>query len=230
MTPEHGGYGYPRGPHPPHPGSDKSAGRRNVKPNGKSQKTGGDNPMPPQQYGGAYGGNPQWGPQYHGGPPPPGPPGQWGPHGPPPPHMQGQPYQGGWPGASQSPPRRPRASPEMMIGGPRSYPPAGGPGVCASVGMDIPPPGSDGDLYVSRGVGMHDDDGQSSMGGKQSDKDKGRGSYKCGRVSILRIPFLRFADLWLRILPMSLFSYFQVRRSQERPRMSLSAEGEETIR
>jgi hypothetical protein len=67
----------------------------------------------------------------------------------------------------------------MMLGGPR-YPPSGG--VCPPVGMEGPP---DGDIYVtSRGVGMHDDDGQSSQGGKHSDKDKGRGSYKCGRVRV----------------------------------------------
>lgn len=183
MTPERG-YGYPRGPHPHQPPPNSGAPgatstpRRNMKPNGKSQKTVGDNPMPPQ-YG--YGGNHQWGPQY-GGPPPPG---QWGAHPPPPPHMQQQPpYQNAWPGAAQTPPRRPRSSPETMMGPRAGYPPSAGP-VCPPVGMDgAPPPGPDGDMYVtSRGVGMHDDDGQSSQGGKHSDKDKGRGSYKCGRVS-----------------------------------------------
>lgn len=36
------------------------------------------------------------------------------------------------------------------------------------------------EMYTSRGVGP-DDDG--STGGGASSKDKGRGSYKCGRVS-----------------------------------------------
>ena len=66
--------------------------------------------------------------------------------------------------------------------GPGSYPPPG-PGVCPPVGMDAPPP-SDSDMYMSsRGVGMHDDE-QSSVGGRTCDKDKGRGSYKCGRVRL----------------------------------------------
>ena len=65
--------------------------------------------------------------------------------------------------------------------GPNGYPSGGG-GVCGPVGMESPD-----DLYVvnSRGVGvgtsMHDDDHSAKTG--FSDKDKGRGSYKCGRVS-----------------------------------------------
>ena len=54
------------------------------------------------------------------------------------------------------------------------------------------PPGSmcqpvenpDMDMYHSRGVGPHDDDGGGSTVGGASNKDKGRGSYKCGRVSL----------------------------------------------
>lgn len=61
--------------------------------------------------------------------------------------------------------------------GPNGYPTTPG-GVCPPVGMDAHSPD---DLYVSRGVGMHDDD--SSRNG-MSDKDKGRGSYKCGRCGV----------------------------------------------
>ena len=43
---------------------------------------------------------------------------------------------------------------------------------------------SDMDLYHSRGVGTGlDDETGSAAGGNSSSKDKGRGSYKCGRVS-----------------------------------------------
>ena len=195
MTPERAGNwsGY-RGPPPPHqappPGS---AGKGQPPPphGGKPVAKGKDGaPMPSQQYGGAPGAGwsgtgPQWGgPQWQGGPPPPG---GWhgGPHPPPQMHQQGH-YQNGWSGASQTPPRRPRASPEMMnrgMMGPNGYPPGSGPGVCGPVGMDSPD-----NLYVtSRGVGvgtgMHDDDHSSKNG--LSDKDKGRGSYKCGRVRLL---------------------------------------------
>ena len=193
MTPERAGNwsGY-RGPHPPHQAPPPGAAAKTQPPPSRVGKPGSvkgkeGGPMPPQQYGGApgagwNGAGPQWGgPQWQGGPPPP--PGQWhgGPH--PPPQMHQQPhYQNGWAGASQTPPRRPRASPEMMnrgMMGPNGYPPSGGPGVCPPVGMESPD-----DIYVtSRGVGMHDDD-QSSKNGTLSDKDKGRGSYKCGRVRI----------------------------------------------
>ena len=56
-----------------------------------------------------------------------------------------------------------------------------------------PPPSSvvcqtietvDMEMYHSRGVGTgHDDESSSVAGGNSSSKDKGRGSYKCGRVS-----------------------------------------------
>jgi hypothetical protein len=36
----------------------------------------------------------------------------------------------------------------------------------------------------SRGVGPLDDDGNGSTGGGGNSKDKGRGSYKCGRVGV----------------------------------------------
>ena len=135
-----------------------------MKPNGKGGKPG--EAMPPQQYGAGWNGGPQWGgPQWGNGPPHP----HW--QGGPPPPMHQQHYQSGWP-ASQTPPRRPRGSPEMMNRGMMG-------GYCPPTGMDAPPPD---DLY-SRGPGMHDDDGASATGSKAADKDKGRGSYKCGRVS-----------------------------------------------
>jgi hypothetical protein len=39
------------------------------------------------------------------------------------------------------------------------------------------------EMYHSRGVGTGMDDESSSVAGGESSKDKGRGSYKCGRVS-----------------------------------------------
>lgn len=174
MTPERGGYSY-RGPPPPagakgHPSAGRSA--KPGQPGASKEK--GTGPMPPQQYGGAPGYGQWGGPQWQGGPPPPG---GW--HGGPPPSH----YQHGWTSASQTPLRRPRGSPDMMsrgMMGPNAYSPGA---ACQPVGMDSPD-----DLYVaSRGVGvMHDDDTSKAM----SDKDKGRGSYKCGRVSD--------DELWLR--------------------------------
>jgi hypothetical protein len=82
-------------------------------------------------------------------------------------------------GSASSPPRpsqaRPRGSPDMMAGGYSGGPPGG---VCTPV--ETP----DMDMYHSRGVGPpHDNDDGSQMDGNS--KDKGRGSYKCGRVSKL---------------------------------------------
>ena len=133
------------------------------------------------------------------GPPPPGYQGGWG-------HPQGSHFpqqqwgsgpppgwQGSGPGMHQGPgyggpgmyssanspsrggPSRPRASPEMM----GSY--SGAPVICQ------PADNPDMDMYVSsRSVGPpHDDDGTGSTSGgtNGNSKDKGRGSYKCGRVS-----------------------------------------------
>jgi hypothetical protein len=39
------------------------------------------------------------------------------------------------------------------------------------------------DMYMSRGQQQHDDDGDGSSVHGSTDKEKGRGSYKCGRVS-----------------------------------------------
>ena len=64
-----------------------------------------------------------------------------------------------------------------------------------------PPPSSiicqavdnvDMEMFHSRGTGM-DDESSSVAGGNSSSKDKGRGSYKCGRVS--EICFLVSIDL-----------------------------------
>lgn len=190
MTPERGGnWNNFRGPpphQPPQPGG-KSQPRRNMKQNGKSNKSAGpDNgQMPQQQYGGWQGGNPnpQWGhqPQW-GGPQVP-----W--QGGPPPQMHQPPgygSQNGWQGSSGTPPRRgpngPRASPDVMgngMMGPRSYPPPNG--GCQPVGLDGGPDNNS-DMYgSSRGMGM-DDDASNSTG--KHDRDKGRGSYKCGRCGV----------------------------------------------
>lgn len=80
-------------------------------------------------------------------------------------------------GGANSPPRpsqgRPRASPDMM-GGYSGGPPE----MCQPTGNP------DMVMYHSRGVGPGHDDDDTSMGGDGgSMKDKGRGSYKCGRVS-----------------------------------------------
>lgn len=85
-----------------------------------------------------------------------------------------------------SPPRQSRGSPESMRNG---YPPMNmnmnmnvnmnmniNDPLCKSVGMDG---AGDMDMYMSRGP----DDGSSKSKMSQADKDKGRGSYRCGRVS-----------------------------------------------
>jgi hypothetical protein len=86
-------------------------------------------------------------------------------------------------GGANSPPRpsqgRPRASPDMM-GGYSGGPPSA---------MCQPVENPDMDMYHSRGVGPPHDDDDDSIGG--NDKDKGRGSYKCGRVSSQSLGFLR---------------------------------------
>jgi hypothetical protein len=76
-------------------------------------------------------------------------------------------------GSNAAPMQRPRSSPDLMSG------------YCQTTGSENPDIDS---LYSSsRGVGpSHDDDGTGSTGGSggHGSKDKGRGSYKCGRVSI----------------------------------------------
>jgi hypothetical protein len=74
-----------------------------------------------------------------------------------------------------SPSRQQRGSPEGMMNGYSGM--NGMPETMhKSVGMD----GSgDMDMYMSRGI----DDGSSKSKMSQADKDKGRGSYRCGRVS-----------------------------------------------
>lgn len=87
-----------------------------------------------------------------------------------------------------SPPRQSRGSPDNMRNG---YPPMNmnmsmnvnmnmsmniNDPLCKSVGMDG---AGEMDMYMSRGP----DDGSSKSKMSQADKDKGRGSYRCGRVS-----------------------------------------------
>lgn len=75
-----------------------------------------------------------------------------------------------------SPPRpsqtRNRASPELMG--------ANSPGPIFCQPAESP----DLEGIFSRGVGPLDDDGNGSTGGGGNSKDKGRGSYKCGRVGV----------------------------------------------
>lgn len=97
-----------------------------------------------------------------------------------------------WPGGNQASPQRsskkgrPRSSPEPLIGPgyPQSGMMAGLPGdvLCAPIGMD--PVG--GDIFMaSTGVGTGPDDENSrkaSGGSSVASREKGRGSYRCGRV------------------------------------------------
>jgi len=131
---------------------------------------------------------------YMSGPPPP------PPHGPPPPHMA-------W-GSSAAPSRaapmptqtmpphmstptaaRMAQSPARPRGPPDTYGPdmsssgAGPPPSCKPIGSGAPPPPPE-DMYAQRR-----DDGETSSqkskgSGKESDKDKGRGSYRCGRCGV----------------------------------------------
>jgi hypothetical protein len=98
-------------------------------------------------------------------------------------------HQNTWPtgGRSASPPRqtkgRPRASPDNMMG-PGLFPMADV--MCGSVGMDVND--MDAIFMTSQGVGTGpDDDYKTRPSGGSSvtsrDRDKGRGSYRCGRVS-----------------------------------------------
>jgi hypothetical protein len=205
MTPDRPGYGagYARGPPPP----IQTPGRRGLKPAVRpAAKTPDgpavgppDGPPPPGGYQGGWA-HPsqasQWGPQH-----------QWGTGPPPPPPVYNsgptmhQPPYGGGPGmygggSAHSPPRggvsHPRASPEMM----GSYPGAPMGSICQPVD------GPEMDMY-SRGVGPggHDDDDNGSMAGGNSSKDKGRGSYKCGRVRFKRFHVTLFIDCILTFSP-----------------------------
>jgi hypothetical protein len=164
-------------------------GRRAGKPSGpsrlptKSAEAGSGPDGPPSSgFSGGGWGHPQGGQwsqsQWGKGPPPgppQGPPPGWQGSGPPmhPPPGYGNPSLGGY-----SPPRpsqgRPRGSPDMMGG----YP--GGPPMCH------PADSIDMEMYHSRGVGPGGDDDNSADGGSHM-KDKGRGSYKCGRVSVSKL-------------------------------------------
>lgn len=208
MTPDRPGpgygAGYARGP----PTPMQTPGRRGGKPTARqAPKTpdgpGGppDGPLPPGGYQQGGWGHPgqqasQWGPQH-----------QWG-AGPPPvysggPPMHQPPYGGGpgmYSGGAHSPARggvsHPRGSPEMM----GNYPggPMGG-SICQTAD------GPEMDMY-SRGCGPghdHDDD-EGSMAGGNSSKDKGRGSYKCGRVRMKEFHVALFTDCILTLSPFSI--------------------------
>jgi hypothetical protein len=107
-------------------------------------------------------------------------------------HMVPMNHPNPWPagGQSSSPPRqskgRPRASPENIMG-PGVFPMSGIPQdvMCAPTAMDA----RDQDVFVtSQGVGPGpDEDSRTRPSGgsvtSRDDRDKGRGSYRCGRVS-----------------------------------------------
>ena len=186
MTPDRGGYsGAYRGPPPIQgPGGSRRNGKAgsSSRPSSKPPESAANGPPldgpPPSGYQGGWG-HPQgsqWPQQQWGGGPPP----VWQGSGPG--MHQGPGYGGpGMYGGANSPsrsgPSRPRASPEMM----GSY--SGPSGVCQPVDN------ADMDMYVSsRSVGPpHDDDGNGSTSGgtNGNSKDKGRGSYKCGRVGYI---------------------------------------------
>lgn len=174
MTPDRGNYGsaYPRGPPPMSgPGGPRRGGKpTSSRPGSKTPDGPGGPDGPPNKSGYQGSWHPQgsqW-PQHKWGN---GPPSVW--QGNAPPMHQPPGYVGsGMYGNSSSPPRpsqgRPRGSPDMMGG----YP--GGPSVTMCQPVDNP----DTDIY------RYDDDGNGSTAGGNSAKDKGRGSYKCGRCGV----------------------------------------------
>jgi len=191
-TPDRPGYSssYPRGAPPqmrgPASGQRPSKpgappGGHGTRPASQTPDTGPPDGPPPPGYQGGWGPGGPWPPQSHwgNGPPPPGwqgssPPPMHHPSGyggPPPPSMYGT-------SPARSAQRPPRGTPEMMPGFP--------PGPPSSQGMICQPVESpDMEMYHSRGVGPGMDDESSSMAeGNGSSKDKGRGSYKCGRVRL----------------------------------------------
>mmetsp|Transcript_36815 Transcript_36815/g.41425 ORF Transcript_36815/g.41425 Transcript_36815/m.41425 type:complete len:409 (+) Transcript_36815:271-1497(+) len=206
MTPDRAGYGsaYHRGPPPPNSGPPLPVGgtRRGGKPPSgplpPSMNTakGSDGPPteapPPQDGSGlppphsgyqgnyypppqaAYGSNP-----YQNGPPPP------MHHSPPPPaygnppsHQQSSNMYGNSPTRPNPHQSPPRSSPELLGGGTYSQ--------TTTSGTDAP---DFDNLFSPRAIGGSplDDDGNSSVvtvGGGANSKDKGRGSYKCGRCGV----------------------------------------------
>eukprot|EP00934_Nitzschia_sp_Nitz4_P009349 Nitzschia sp. Nitz4//scaffold221_size33835//24538//25770//NITZ4_007854-RA/size33835-processed-gene-0.16-mRNA-1//1//CDS//3329542566//9339//frame0 len=179
MTPDRGGYGsgYPRGPPPQMQGPPPGRRGGNSGPRQPPQPSDGpDGPHGPGYQGGGWGPGGQWSQSQWGNGPPPG----WQGSGPPPPIHHG--YGGGPPpnmygnSPQRTVQRPPRGSPEMMGGYPGgpSQPPMS---ICQSTGT------SDPDLYHSSGMGPGDDESNSVAGGS-STKDKGRGSYKCGRCGV----------------------------------------------
>jgi hypothetical protein len=207
MTQDRANYGgaYSRGHPPPMSGPPGPGGvRRGVKPPGPpppsrppskgpgqdGPPTGGppsdSNAPPPQSgYQGNYYPPPQAPPYgnspYSNGPPPPSmhhPPSQtYG--NPPPPQPPNSMYGNSPARPSQQP--RPRSSPELLGGGTYSQ--------TATTGTDAP---DFDNIFSPRAAGgpAVDDDGNSSVatgGGGSNSKDKGRGSYKCGRVSLFAL-------------------------------------------
>ena len=190
MTPDRAGYppGYGRGPPPPMQGARRAAkppGPPHGPPPQKAPEGSSSGPQPGFQGGWGHPQGGQWSQgQYSGGPPP----SNWQGNGPSrmqqPPPGYGNPaamYPSTTTPARQTVQGRPRPpSQEMMRGGyPTGPPSAGAGGVCQPIeNADMEP------MYHSRGVGPGgDDDGNSSTAGTRDSKDKGRGSYKCGRVS-----------------------------------------------
>jgi len=197
MTPDRANYGgaYPRGP-PPMPGPPGPGGvRRGGKPSGppppsRPTSKGPGQDGPPTGSAPSDGSGPPSQSGYQGGYYPP-PQGGYGnspyPGGPPPPmhHAQSQTY-GNPPSQSNtmygsSPARpsqsRPRTSPEILGGGTYTQ---------TTTGTDTP---DFDNLFSTRPAGGQalDDDGNSSVatgGGGSTSKEKGRGSYKCGRCGV----------------------------------------------
>jgi hypothetical protein len=148
-------------------------------------------------------------------------------------HMVPMSHQNPWPagGQSASPTRqskgRPRGSPDSMMG-PGIFPMSDV--MCGPIGMDV----NDMDVFMtSQGVGPGPDDDsrtRPSGGSSVNSRDKGRGSYRCGRVSdifeLARI-VLRFRYLRCSLTKYDLF-FFQstVRSAKERTRVPVSAEAQ----
>ncbi|CAJ1969642.1 unnamed protein product [Cylindrotheca closterium] len=188
MTPDRAGYGpgYGRGPLPPMRGASRG-GKPPGPPHVPPQKTPDGSSSGSQsgfQGGWGHPQGSQWsqGGQYSGGPPPSSWQGTGGSRMQQPPPGYGNPAMFN---STNTPPRgavpgRPRPpSQEMIRGGYPTRAPSGAPGIVCQ-----PIETSDMEtMYHSLGVGP-DDDGNSTGAGTRDSKDKGRGSYKCGRCGV----------------------------------------------
>jgi hypothetical protein len=113
--------------------------------------------------------------------------------------------------------RPPRGTPEMLTGYPSGPAP---PSVICH-----PTENPDMEMYHSRGVGTGMDDESSSVAeGNSSSKDKGRGSYKCGRVSYHLGHSQHHSFSHVETLTLVFTSEIVVWSSQEGSRMSVSTE------